>query len=140
MLGKDYAGPGTFQADGRNPRPFCGDANPNCHGDSHTDGEVWLGAAWKVRQNLKNSQGDALGSVIADTLFLSWMEAFDQTELKSIIEKQWLILDDLMDDGQVNLCKPPTAPTPHFAEIDLGFRAQGFPGFPGPDDPLCLPL
>jgi hypothetical protein len=48
------------------------------------------------------------------------MNSYNQTGIRSIIETQWLTLDD--DDGNIN------NGTPHYADIDNGFRDQGFPG------------
>lgn len=111
----------TFVRSGTNTRPFCGDANPSCYGDIHTDGEPWMGAAWKIRTRLNAAYGDAPGDLIANSLFLAWMNAYDQAELKSIIETQWLTLDD--DDGNIE------NGTPHYVHVDQGFRDQGFPGY-----------
>jgi hypothetical protein len=118
--GQDFSGPGSFVRTGLNLRQFCGDANPGCYGEVHNDGEVWMGAAWKVRANLQAVNGDALGGMIADNLFMGWMNGYNQTQIKSIIETQWLTLDD--DDADI------TNGTPHFTQIDAAFRTQGFPG------------
>ncbi|MCP5021719.1 MAG: hypothetical protein GY930_08060 [bacterium] len=112
---------GGYVRTGNNTRQFCGDNNPGCYGQVHNDGEVWMGAAWKVRQELNSSLGNAMGDMTADLLFLGWMNAYNQTGIRSIIETQWLTLDD--DDGNIN------NGTPNYAEIDTGFELQGFPGF-----------
>jgi hypothetical protein len=41
-----------------------------------------MGAAWKVRRNLKQAHGVAAGGMIADPLFLSWMKAYSQHQLQ----------------------------------------------------------
>ncbi len=115
-----FTGGGNIRT-GTNTRQFCGDASPGCYGQVHTDGQVWMGAAWKVRVNLNNSLGNAMGDMVADSLFLGWMNSFNQTGIRSIIETQWLTLDD--DDGNIN------NGTPNYPVIDAGFRTQGFPGF-----------
>jgi hypothetical protein len=79
-----------------------------------------MGAAWKVRTNLNNSLGNQTGDLVANAIFLGWMNGYNQTQIKSIIETQWLTLDD--SDGNIN------NGTPHYAEINNGFVAQGFPG------------
>lgn len=79
-----------------------------------------MGAAWKVRVNLNTSLGNAAGDMAADSLFLGWLNSYNQTQIRSIIETQWLTLDD--DDGNIN------NGTPNYAAIDQGFTAQGFPG------------
>jgi hypothetical protein len=118
--GQDFSGPNSFVRTGNNLRQFCGDANPGCYGEVHNDGEVWMGAAWKVRANLQNAFGQVPGSMIADHLFLGWMNGYNQTQIKSIIETQWLTLDD--DDANIS------NGTPHYTQIDAAFRTQGFPG------------
>jgi hypothetical protein len=118
--GQDFFGPGTIVRTGLNMTQFCGDTHPGCHGEVHLDGEVWMGAAWKVRANLENTYGQAPGGLIASNLFMGWMNGYNQMFIQSIIETQWLTLDD--DDGNLS------NGTPHYAQIDAAFRVQGFPG------------
>ncbi len=118
-LAPNFNGGGSLRS-GNNTRAFCGDANPGCYLDVHTDGEPWMGAAWKVRNRLNTTYGNAMGDLIANSIFMGWMNGYDQTQIKSIIETQWLTLDD--DDGNLG------NGTPHFSQIDLGFRDQAFPG------------
>jgi hypothetical protein len=120
IVGEDFTGPGTLIRSGWNTLQFCGDANPGCHGSAHLDGQVLMGALWKVRNNLQTSLGQSAGALVADALFSGWMNAFNDTQIRSIIETHWLIIDD--NDG--NLANG----TPHHGEIDAGFVAQGFPG------------
>jgi len=120
VIAQDFFGVGSPIRTGLNNQAFCGDTNPGCHGGSHANGEPWMGAAWKIRARLNTTHGNAMGDLIADTIFLGWMNGYNQTQLRSIIETQWLTLDD--DDA--NLANG----TPHFADIDGGFRDQGFPG------------
>ena len=119
LVGVNFTGSGYIRS-GMNLRQFCGDANPGCYGEVHNDGEVWMGAAWKVRNNLNTSLGNAAGDLAANNLFLGWMNAYNQTQIRSIIETQWVTLDD--NDGNI------TNGSPHFSEIDTAFRTQGFPG------------
>ncbi|MCC7013944.1 MAG: hypothetical protein IT454_15415 [Planctomycetes bacterium] len=121
IVGHNFCGTNCNVRDGNNNTTFCGDSNPACYGEVHTDGEPWMGAAWKIRTRLKTSLGTAAGGAVADNLFLDWMLAYNQTQIRTVIETQWLTLDD--NDGNIN------NGTPHFADIDGGFRAQGFPGF-----------
>jgi hypothetical protein len=120
IVGRNFCGNGCHIRNGLNLRQFCGDANPGCHGGVHANGEVWMGAAWKVRRNLGAALGDAAGDATADALFLAWMNAYNQTQIRSVIESQWLTLDD--DDGFLS------NGTPHFTALDNAFREQGFPG------------
>ena len=125
LCGQDWSGPGSYVRTGNNTRQFCGDGNPGCYGEVHADGEVWMGAAWKIRNRLNVAFGGAQGDLIANTIFLSWMESYNQSLIRSVIETQWLTLDD--DDGNLG------NGTPHFAQIDGGFRDQGFPGYTIPN-------
>ncbi|MDP6519879.1 MAG: hypothetical protein QF411_08260 [Planctomycetota bacterium] len=121
IVGRDFCGTGCNIRSGNNTKQFCGDCCSGCYGQVHSDGEVWMGAAWKVRRNLNTTLGDALGDAAADSMFMGWMNAYNQTQIKSIIETQWLTLDD--DDGNID------NGTPNYGDIDAGFREQGFPGF-----------
>lgn len=121
LNGEGFFLSGAAVRTGNNTRQFCGDCNPACFGEVHRDGEPWMGAAWKLRQNLNASLGNVAGDQAADLLFLSWMNAYNQRQIRSIIELQWLILDD----NDANLANG----TPHAADIKNGFRAQGFPGY-----------
>lgn len=120
VVGLGFCGGTCSIRTGLNTNPFCGDLTPTCYGQVHADGEPWMGAAWKVRANLKAALGTTSGGLTANALFLAWMNAFNQTQIRSIIETQWLLLDD--DDG--NLFNG----SPHYPQIDAGFRAQAFPG------------
>jgi hypothetical protein len=124
VIGQDFFGPGTMIRTGLNTRQFCGDNSPGCYGEVHADGEVWMGAAWKVRAHLKTTNGSAMGGLIANNLFLGWMSAYNQTEIKSIILTQWMTLDD--NDGNLG------NGTPHGSDINQGFVDQGFPSFVPP--------
>ncbi len=119
VVGKDYYGPGTVVRNGDNTRTFCGDTNLGCYGESHKDGEVLMGALWKVRSTLQlpSAYGRRPGGLIADRLLNSWFNAFDDQYIQSVIKTHWLILDD--DDGNLQ------NGTPHATEISAGFAAQG---------------
>jgi hypothetical protein len=121
IVGKDFCGSACHIRTGLNTRQFCGDASPGCHGGVHADGEVWGGAAWKIRRNLNTTHGNNVGDMIANTLFLAWMNVYNQTQIRSIMEVQWLTLDD--NDGNID------NGTPNYSDIDSAFREQGFPGY-----------
>jgi hypothetical protein len=121
VIGPQFSGPGTYIRTGLNTTPFCGDSNPGCYGEEHTDGEPLMGAVWKVRAALKSTLGTVPGGSVADHLLLAWFQVYNDGQINSIIEKHWLTLDDNngnIDDG-----------TPHYADINSGFMAQGFPGY-----------
>jgi len=121
VVGRFFFTSGGSIRNATNTRQFCGDSNPGCYGAVHTDGEVWMGAAWKVRTRLNNSLGNTAGDLQSSLLFLGWLNSYNQTQIRSIIETQWLTLDD--NDGNIN------NGTPNYQAIDGGFRQQGFPGF-----------
>lgn len=121
VMGRGFSTNGGAVRNGNNNRQFCGDNNPSCHGGVHNNGEVWMGAAWKIREQLDASLGNTMGDMTADLLFLGWLNSYNQSQIRSIIEAQWLTLDD--DDGNIN------NGSPNYTEIDAGFRQQGFPGF-----------
>lgn len=120
IVGEDFFSGGGFIRTGTNNRQFCGDSNSGCYGQVHTDGEVLMGALWKVRVNLNNTLGNTSGDLTADTLFVGWMNAYNDGQIKTIIEEHWLTLDD--NDGNI------FNGTPNYADIDAGFRQQGFDG------------
>jgi hypothetical protein len=118
IIGRDFSGPGNHIRTGLNTIPFCGDTNPACHNEVHLDGEVLMGGLWKVRSRLKTNLGSASGGAVANGLFNAWMNAYDDSEIKTLIAWHWLTLDD--NDGNL------TNGTPHQAEITGGFDDQGF--------------
>lgn len=120
IVGEDFFTGGGFIRTGTNNRQFCGDSNPGCYGQVHADGEVLGGALWKVRDNLNATLGNTAGDLTADTLLVAWMNAYNDGAIRTVIEEHWLALDD--NDGNI------FNGTPNYADIDGGFRQQGFPG------------
>ena len=121
VIALDFFGPGSPIRTGLNLTQFCGDSNPGCYGEPHADGEVLMGAIWKVRANLQSLLGQQAGGDLANQLLLDWFKVYNDGTIKSIIENHWLTLDD--DDGNID------NGTPHYPSIDAGFLTQGFPGF-----------
>lgn len=120
VIGSDFFTNGGIIRTGNNTRQFCGDNNGGCYGQVHADGEVLGGAMWKVRQRLNATLGNAAGDLTANTLWVAWMNSYNDGQIKTVIEEHWLALDD--NDGNI------FNGTPNFADIDGGFRDQGFPG------------
>lgn len=120
VVGQDFFTGGGFIRTGLNTRQFCGDSNGGCYGQVHADGEVLGGALWKVRDHLNQTLGNTAGDLTADTLLLAWMNGYNDGQIRTIIEEHWLVLDD--NDGNI------LNGTPNYADIDAGFRDQGFPG------------
>jgi hypothetical protein len=121
IVGKDFCGPGCNVRDGRNTRTYCGSCGAGCYGEVHADGEVLMGAIWKVRDHLDQTNGDASGDAIADTLFHSWFLSYDAYQICKSNLTQWLTLDD--DDGNIS------NGTPHGTDINAGYVDQGYPSY-----------
>lgn len=115
--GSTSAEHGTGSRTGENLAKFRGDCN-TVSGGNVIEGLPLMGAMWKVRDLLKASHGEAYGGVIANSLFLGWMNAFDQHEMHNIIVYQWLALAD--DDHDFS------NGTPYIASIEGGFTANKF--------------
>ena len=121
VVGKDFCGNGCNVRDGRNGRQYCGWCGAGCYGEVHADGEVIMGALWKVRDHLDTTNGDAAGDLIADTIFHSWYVTYNAYRICKANLTQWLTLDD--DNG--NLADG----TPHSSDINQGYVDQGFPSY-----------
>ncbi|MEO6708684.1 MAG: hypothetical protein ABIP42_03855, partial [Planctomycetota bacterium] len=121
VVGDNFFNGGGIIRTGLNGTPFCGDLAGGCHGEVHADGEVLMGALWKVRSRLKTALGASAGAAASDLLFNSWMNAYNDSQIKTIVRTHWLVLDD--DDGDV------TNGTPHWQTINQGFVDQGFPSY-----------
>ena len=122
-MGQDFLGPGSGclrhgEQTLINKCPV--DCDESCNGgESHSKGKVIASALWKTRRNLTGTLGDDLGRQVADGLFLSWFQAFDDSAICNVILDHWIALDD--DNGSL------VDGTPHFAEIHGGFLEQEFP-------------
>lgn len=91
------------------------DGDESCNGGaSHTEGQALASAVWAVRSRLEAALGDAQSDLIADNLFLAWMQAYDDQAILNVILHHWLVLDD--DNGNLN------DGTPHLAHIYGGFN------------------
>ena len=121
IVGKDFCGNGCHVRDGRNNKQYCGWCGAGCYGEVHSDGEVLMGALWKVRDHLNTTNGDAAGDLIADTIFHSWYVTYNAYRICKNNLVQWLTLDD--DNG--NLADG----TPHSGDINQGYVDQGFPSY-----------
>jgi hypothetical protein len=121
IVGEDFWTSGGDIRTGTNTRQYCGSCGAGCYGEVHADGEVLMGAFWKVRVNFNTSLGDASGDLLADTLFHAWYVSYNATKICDTNETQILTLDD--DNG--NLADG----TPHYLDIEAGFEAQGYPGY-----------
>ena len=116
IVGENFCGTGCNIRTGNNTRQWCGSG---CYGQVHADGEVLMGALWKVRRNFNTTYGNTPGDDLANGYFLAWMQTWNDG-ISPIVEEHWLTLDD--DDGNI------FNGTPNFDDIDGAFREQGFPG------------
>lgn len=123
IIGTNFScvGSGCYIRTGENTTQFCGDNSPACYGEVHKDGEVLMGAFWKMRKRLNTTLGNSVGDARANFLFNAWMNAYNDAQIKTIVETHLLVLDD--NDGVVD------NGTPNYADIDGGFKEQGFPGY-----------
>ena len=121
IVGKDFCGAGCNVRDGRNTRSYCGSCGAGCYGEVHADGEVIMGALWKVRDHLDTTNGDAAGDAIADAIFHTWYVAYDASTICKSNLVQWLTIDD--DDGDLS------NHTPHSGDINQGYVDQGYPSY-----------
>jgi hypothetical protein len=121
IVGEDFYTSGGDIRTGLNTRQYCGSCGAACYGEVHADGEVLMGALWKVRDHLNITNGDAAGDAIADALFLAWFQSYNASTICQTNDDQWLTLDD--DNG--NLADG----TPHSSDIDQGYKDQGYPGY-----------
>ncbi len=71
IVGDDFFTNGGFIRTGLNTRQFCGDTNIGCYGEVHNDGEVLMGALWKVRHRMNVSLGNAAGDATSDALWVA---------------------------------------------------------------------
>ena len=132
IVGEDFYTSGGDIRDGRNSRQYCGSCGAGCYGEVHADGEVLMGAFWKIRDNLNISLGDAPGDDTPDALWLAWFQAYNANKICDTNESQILTLDD--DNGNID------DGTPHYYEINRAFRDQGLPGVSVSKFPVPLPV
>lgn len=121
IVGEDFFTSGGDIRNGNNTRQYCGSCGAGCYGEVHADGEVLMGAFWKVRDNLNITLGDASGDLVADTLYHAWFTGYNANKICDTNETQILTLDD--DNGNID------DGTPHSTDIENGFEAQGYPGY-----------
>jgi hypothetical protein len=81
IVGEDFFTGGGDIRDGRNGRQYCGSCGAGCYGEVHADGEVLMGAFWKVRDNFNSTLGDAAGDAVADSLWLRWFQSYNATKI-----------------------------------------------------------
>jgi hypothetical protein len=121
IVGEDFFTNGGDIRNGNNNRQYCGSCGAGCYGQVHTDGEVMMGAFWKMRDKLNITHGDATGDLIADTLYHAWFVSYNATTICDTNETQILTLDD--DNGNID------DGTPNSNDIEAAFEQQGYPGY-----------
>jgi hypothetical protein len=127
-LGPDFFGPGTgcLRSGEQTSIKKCPNDSESCHGgEVHTEGEVIGAGLWKVRKRLEADLGTGPGGALASALFLSWWHVYNDNAIREVICDHWLALDD--DNGDLS------DGSPHFNDINEGFRDQGWNGFDLPD-------
>jgi hypothetical protein len=121
IVGEDFFTSGGDIRTGLNTVQYCGKCAAGCYGEVHTDGQVLMGAFWKVRDNLNNSLGDAAGDSVADNLWLDWFQLYNASTICTSNETQILTIDD--DNGNID------DGTPHSTDINNAFVTQGYPSY-----------
>ncbi len=108
-LGNGFFGNGTCLRDGNNSRQYPGS---ECGGQVHCLGEISMGALWKMRGHIIDSQGYDNGKSRSDSLFFFAQTARPNTVPDFLYEI--IVADD--DDGYL------LNGTPNYADICEGFE------------------
>ncbi len=119
VIGRSFCGPTCNPRTATTNRQYCGSCAAGCYSIIHWNGEPHMASFWNMRERLNENYGNTLGDRKADTLFLAWMNAYDDSQVCDIVRDHLLVLDD--DDGQL------WNGTPHGLEIDNAFSEQGYP-------------
>jgi hypothetical protein len=117
FVGLDWRGAGTTMRSGNNSTRY------GTQTEVHAAGEVWMGFAWQVREQLRKSVTPAQAIYISDDIVLGSIKANATNQANAVV--QVFIADD--DDG--NLING----TPHFPQLAAAALMKGlpFPGDPG---------
>ncbi|MBM4059999.1 MAG: hypothetical protein FJ265_02735 [Planctomycetes bacterium] len=83
----------------------------------HAAGQVWMGFAWRLRENLRASVGTASAIAISDDIVLGSIVADANDQQQAVVEV--FVADD--DDGIL------ANGVPHYAELSAAAIAKGLP-------------
>jgi hypothetical protein len=90
---------------------------PYSAGSPHAAGQVWMGFAWRLRENLRTSLGTQQALAISNDIVISTLVANASTRVDGV--REVFIADD--DDG--NLLNG----VPHYAELSAAATTKGIP-------------
>jgi len=111
ILGSGFQTAGVGIRNGMNTRlwPYSSATAP------HPAGEVWMGFAWRLRENLRASLGAAVALPLSNDIVIGSIVANATTRVNAVLEV--FIADD--DDANLN------NGTPHYAELSAAAIAKG---------------
>lgn len=112
LIGRNYAGPGTFVRDGVNTAQWCRNSYGGCNLDPHEDGLPLMGALWEFYSSAPVAAVELLPLVTSTNSF-----GFVDTRIRDL----WIAYDD---DDQ-NLLNG----TPNYALIEQAFLNHGWEPF-----------
>ncbi|MGB0953775.1 MAG: hypothetical protein ACPG31_11155, partial [Planctomycetota bacterium] len=113
LVGRNYAGPGTFVRSGVNNSQWCRNSLGGCNANPHEDGLPLMGALW----DLYNS----IPPLAAEELLPAVTSSFSFGFVDTRIRDMWIACDD----DNSNLADG----TPHFAQIEAAFTSHGWEPF-----------
>ena len=112
ILGSGFQTTGVGIRNGNNTRVW-----PYSAGSPHGAGEVWMGFAWRLRENLRAAFGTPQALAISNDIVITTLVANATTRVDGV--REVFIADD--DDG--NLLNG----TPHYAELSAAAITKGIP-------------
>lgn len=115
LIGRDWQGPGTAVRNIDTPNVMY-----PCSGEAHQCGLVIAGAFWDMLRELRTTMGQTAGMNLARYFYIS------QVLLSPTIDPGLTIDILTLDDNDGNIGNG----TPHYQEIDTGFRAHNLPAPP----------
>jgi hypothetical protein len=83
----------------------------------HASGEIWMGFAWRVRDNLRAALGTPQAIAISDRIVISTIVANATNQANAVV--QVFIADD--DNGNLN------DGTPHYTQLSAAATTKGMP-------------
>ncbi len=114
LTGENFFTSGGFIRTGENTRTW---PAPECGGEVHCVGEVWMGYAWKVRVSLIATHGSAMGAEIANQDIIDIIPANSNSIPDAVIDS--FIADD--DDGDLD------NGTPNYSDLSAAAICKNLP-------------
>ena len=114
QLALDWTGSGSQMRSGLNGTLY------HTQTEVHAAGEVWMGFAWRVRENLRAALGTPQAIAISNAIVLGSIAANATDQAGAVVQVF------LADDDNGNLLDG----TPHFAQLAPAAMAKGLP-YPG---------